>query len=644
MTLFKQIALVVSMIIVVMLGAVMYINYTSAKQDMLNSLYETTVNNISTISSKIAQEGGHEALVISTIDSEFDAGYYSLIEYTSSDGMFTYKQVDHEKVEGVPSWFIDFTDIEAVRITSDVSEGWTLLGEVSVMGDTGVVYKALYKMFVNLLYLFGLIVSIALIVLSILLHFVLKPLKEIQNQAEAILKNEFVIQKKEPYTTEFKEVVKGMNSMVKKVEDIFNKANESAKRNHELLYTDPITKLFNRRYLMLKLPDLISQNNKIDGGSVLFVGLSSIEVMNQLISRRQANNLILFLCETFDKPLKNFDDRLLCRLNETEFLLVVPECEVHQAREIQKHIYTTFVELLTENKMDESNVQINIGIYRYNSRVTMAQLLTRSDTALSNAIADETSNTYLYEEDAVQTLPKEEWRAIIEKSIKEKNFTFESVDVYNTKNDTTVQKLLTYNIYDSAGKEYLYKDFIAPVINLAHTVDIHIAVIQKLISNTNEFRDTSYSLKLPNDFFRDENSLELLESLFHHYQRSSNIRLFFEVTDNFVVKNLQLIKSFINIFNKYGYGFGIDSFSGESSDFTYLKELSLSFIKADSAFLLDQSEESMNALLLITDSLGIDVIATMVEKDEDINRLKSLDIKIVQKNTNIEYESSKINF
>ncbi|MDQ7069084.1 MAG: diguanylate cyclase [Sulfurimonas sp.] len=284
-----------------------------------------------------------------------------------------------------------------MRITSDVSEGWTLLGEVSVMGDTGVVYKALYKMFVNLLYLFGIIVSIALIVLSILLHFVLKPLKEIQNQAEAILKNEFVIQEKEPYTTEFKEVVKGMNSMVKKVEDIFNKANESAKRNHELLYTDPITKLFNRRYLMLKLPDLISQNNKIDGGSVLFVGLSSIEVMNQLISRRQANNLILFLCETFDKLLKNFDDRLLCRLNETEFLLVVPECEVHQAREIQKHIYTTFIELLTENKMDESNVQINIGIYRYNSRVTMAQLLTRSDTALSNAIADETSNTYLYE-------------------------------------------------------------------------------------------------------------------------------------------------------------------------------------------------------------------------------------------------------
>ncbi|MDQ7069083.1 MAG: LapD/MoxY N-terminal periplasmic domain-containing protein [Sulfurimonas sp.] len=108
MTLFKQIALVVSMIIVVMLGAVMYINYTSAKQDMLNSLYETTVNNISTISSKIAQDGGHEALVISTIDSEFDAGYYSLIEYTSSDGMFTYKQVDDEKVEGVPSWFIDF--------------------------------------------------------------------------------------------------------------------------------------------------------------------------------------------------------------------------------------------------------------------------------------------------------------------------------------------------------------------------------------------------------------------------------------------------------------------------------------------------------------------------------------------------------
>ncbi|MBL1244268.1 MAG: EAL domain-containing protein [Sulfurimonas sp.] len=635
MTLFKQLALVVSMIIIVMLAAVMYINYSSAKKDMIDSLYESTVNNISTLSSKLADAKGHEALIITTIDAEFDGGYYMLIEFTSNDGLFHYKQVDDDMVEGVPPWFIEYTEIQTVKITNDVSHGWDILGEVTVMGDTGIVYKALYKQFVKLLYLFVLSVLIALIVLSTLLHFVLQPLKLIQKQAEAILKNEFVIQEKEPYTTEFKEVVNGMNSMVKKVEDIFNKANEAAIRNRELLYTEPITQLFNRRYLMLKLPDLLNQNNKINGGTVLFIGLSSTEVMNQLIGRRHANNLIASFSKSLEKVTKKFDDRLLCRLNETEFLLVLAECESDQASDIGRHINNVFLKLLKKNKMSEDNVHINIGLYRYNGGVSTADLLTRSDTALSNAVADETSNSCLYEENTQNTLAKEQWRTIIEQAIKESSFTFESLAVVNTKTDTPVHDLITYNINSNDAKEYLYKDFIAPVINLGHSVDMHIAVIKELLSKETKFAGKNCTLKLPNDFFRDEGALELLENLFHQHQKNTDIKLSFEIADNFIIKNLQLVKSFTNIFNKYGYGFGIDAFSGESNDYAYLKEVHPSFIKADSAFLLDQSVESMNALLLITDSLGISVIATMITKKEHINELKLLHIDVMQGN-NIE--------
>ncbi|CAI6164438.1 MAG: hypothetical protein SPLUMA2_SPLUMAMAG2_01186 [uncultured Sulfurimonas sp.] len=636
MTLFKQLALVVSMIIIVMLGAVMYINYTSVKQDMIDSLYQSTVNNISTLSSKIADAKGHEALTITTIDAEFDAGYYMLIEFTSNDGLFHYKQIDDNVVEGVPPWFIKYTDIKVVKVTSDVSLGWEMFGEVTVMGDIGVVYKALYKMFVKLLYLFVISVLIALIVLSILLHFVLKPLKLIHNQAEAILKNEFVIQKKEPYTTEFKGVVNGMNSMVKKVEDIFNKANAAAIRNRELLYTEPITQLFNRRYLMLKLPELLNQNNKINGGTVLFIGLSSTEVMNQLISRRHANNLIATFSKSFEKITKKFDDRLLCRLNETEFLLVVAECEADEASDIERHINSAFIKLLKKNKMNEDNVHINIGLYRYNSGVSTADLLTRADTALSNAVADETSNAYLYEEENTQnTLAKEQWRNIIKHAINEHGFTFDPLDIVNTLTDTLVYKSLRYNINCADAKEYLYKDFIAPVINLGHSVDMHIAVIKELISKKTEFVGNHCTLKLPNDFFRDEGALELLENLFNEYQNHDDIKLSFEIADNFVIKNLQLVKSFINIFSKYGYGFGIHTFSGESNDYAYLKELNPSFIKADSAFLLDQSIESMHALLLITDSLGIKVIATEITQEEHVNTLKTLHIDIIEKNTKI---------
>ena len=632
MTLFKQVALVVSMIIIVILGAVMYINYTAAKQDMIDGLYETTVNNISTLSSKLADANGHEALVISTVDAEFDGGYYELIEYISSDGMFEYKQVDNDAVEGVPEWFIEYTNIPVVEITNDVSAGWELLGEVAVRGDSGIIYKALYKMFIKLLYLFTVFTTIALVVLGILLHFVLKPLKEIQHQAEAIVNNEFVINEDKPYTTEFKDVVRAMNSMVKKVEYIFIKANESAQRNHELLYTEPITGLSNRRYMMLKLPDLLSEINKINGGTVLFIALSSTEIMNQLISRRHANNLIIAFTEFFDKVTKEYEDKLITRLNETEFLIVLPECESESAQEITTKISSAFIELLVKNNMEEDTVCINVGLYRYNSGISMADLLTRADTALSNAVADEKKNSYLYEEGTNNTLAKEQWRAIIEHAIKESAFTFESSEVVDTRTATLIHEAVRYNLYDSDAKEYLYKDFIAPVINLGHSVGMHIAVLKELLNKESLYRGRNCTFKLPNDFFRDESSFELLDKLLSQHSKDSDIKLSFEIADSFVIKNLQLVKSFINIFNRYGYAFGIHSFTGESDDYAYLKVLNPAFIKADSAFLLDQSKETMNTLLLITDSLGIQVIATTVKSKDDIERLNTLHIGIIQEN------------
>ncbi len=79
MTLFKQMALAVSFIIIVMLGAVMAINYHSAKQDMIQSLYETTVNNISTLTNRLADASDDPALLVTTIDAEFDSGCCSTL-------------------------------------------------------------------------------------------------------------------------------------------------------------------------------------------------------------------------------------------------------------------------------------------------------------------------------------------------------------------------------------------------------------------------------------------------------------------------------------------------------------------------------------------------------------------------------------
>jgi len=632
MTLFKQMALAVSLIIIVMLGAVMAINYQSAKQDMIQSLYETTVNNISTLANNLAEASEDPALIVTTIDAEFDSGYYKMIDFKSNDGKMDYIQVDNDPVEGVPLWFINFTRLKLDKVSADVSSGWNMIGVVSVAGDTGVVYKALYKMFINLIYIFIVSVAISLGVLSILLHFVLKPLYEIQHQAEAILKNEFLIQEKVPFTTEFKDVVQGMNAMVRKVEEIFKKGNEAARRNRELLYNDPITKLFNRRYLMLKLPDLIKLENKTDGGVIIFVALSGAEILNQALGRRKADDMFLELANIFNDVCKVYEDRVIARVNGTEFTLMLPDCESDKASEIAQKINVGFDKLLQENELDSSTIFINIGIYRYRPSVSIGDLLTRADNALSQAKAKDDDNTQLYEDkDDENAMGKEQWREIIEESISHNYFSLKFWPTLNAKTKTVDHKVMTFTIDGGENKKFFYGDFIAPAINLGLVSKMYIVTLGDLITKRHEELDGSVcSIRLSNEFMKDTKSFGELTLLFKKHAKTLKFKLSFEVTDSFAINNTALVKSFVNLFAKYGFDFGINSFTGESEDFTYLKELNPKFLKADCAFLLDQSHDSMSALQVITDSLGIEIIATFVKTKEELEKLQSMHINSVQ--------------
>lgn len=632
MTLFKQMALAISIIIVVMLGAVMAINYQSSKKDMLQSLYETTVNNISALTSKLAESGGDEALITSTIDSEFDSGYFKMIHYKSNDGNFNYQQIDNKPPRDVPQWFIKFSSIEVQSVSSDVSSGWNMMGVVSVQGDTGVVYKALYKMFIKLSYLFLISVVVAQIALYTMLHFILKPLYRVQNQAEAIIRNEFIIQQELPYTTEFKDVVVGMNAMVKKVEDIFNKGNEAAKRNRELLYNDPTTKLFNRRYLMLKLPDLIKAENKTDGGTIIFIALSGAEVLNQVLGRRKADDMFLALGEAFNEVCKKFENKVVARVNGTEFTLMLPDCEANEGVDVAQKINTQFEKLLEENELNSSDVFINIGLYRYSPTTNIGELLTKADNALSHAKASENGNTYLYEEkDSNNAMGKEQWREVIEESISKNYFSLKFWPTLNANTKLIDHKVMTFTIDGGQDKRYFYGDFIAPAINLGLVTKMYTVALKDLLTvKHSELEGSTCSIRLSNEFIKDPKGIKELSSLFEKHAKVLNFKLSFEVPDSFAINNTILVKSFVDLFAKYGFGFGINSFTGESSDFAYLKLLNPEFLKADCAFLLDQSEDSMSALQVITDSLGIEIIATFVKDKEQLEKLQSMHIKTVQ--------------
>ena len=57
---------------------------------MVEGLYETTVNNIASLTENLAHASDEEALIVTTIDVAFDSGYYKSIEYKANNFDFSY--------------------------------------------------------------------------------------------------------------------------------------------------------------------------------------------------------------------------------------------------------------------------------------------------------------------------------------------------------------------------------------------------------------------------------------------------------------------------------------------------------------------------------------------------------------------------
>lgn len=630
MTLYKQLSLAFSFIIVAILASVLYINYTNAKTQLVESLYQNSVNNISTLAEKLSSAENEKTVVGTIIDAEFSSGYYQKISYESYNPKFTYTQEFAKKIEGVPGWFVALSHIELESVSTEVTNGWNVLGKLTVLADSSVVYRSLYKIFVNLVVLFVVFFGISLAVLAILLHFILIPLKKIQKQAEAISDNEFIVIKELPFTKELKEVSIAMNSMVQKVEKIFDQANQVAKKNHELLYIDSVTKLYNRRYLLLRLPEIIRLESKINGGTMMMLALGDAEILNKRLGYKEADKFFYKFAEMLKRKGELFDESIVARLNGTEFCMVLPGCDMENAKELARTTYEEYVNLLEATGIKKQECELYIGVNRYGSNIDFVKLLQEGDFALMQAKASEEGTIYFKKEHLHNRLTKEEWRAVLNDAIENEKFVLKFWDCIESKEKRIMHKVMTFMIEDGQ-KRYFYGDFIAVAIELDLASEIYTRVLQKLFGSINPSDDTKkFSIRLSNDFLKKSSTFAFLETLFKQYGGDVQNSLIFEMSNSFCTAHDTLANGYAELFRSYGFGVCVNAFTNESGDLNYLKKLKASIIKADVSFLLDLSSDALHSLLLVTKSLGIELVATAVSTTDELQKLHEYEITAIQ--------------
>ena len=629
MSLFKQMALAIAFIIIVLLGSVMSINYQSSKKDMIESLYQTSVNNISSLSSQLAQAENDPALIRSIIDAQYDSGYFKKIAYTTSDGAFHYIKEDTNAIEGVPQWFIAFTDIELQSVTTDVSAGWEILGKLQLQGDTGIVYKGLYKILMQLFYIFIVAVTLSLFILSILLKILLKPLKKAQKQAEAIAKNQFILQEDIPYTTEFRDVVLGMNSMVSKLKVIFDKANATLKEQKEKEYTDQVTQLKKQKYLRDKLPEFLKIDAHSKGGIFMLLGIQGVIEANEQLGHEKVDLLFKKFADILRENTKEFQEHIIARIEGTEFALFLPNCDLLTAKEQAHKILQAFSHFIKEYQLNENVTFLAVGLYEYNYQENIDTLLTKAKNALLEAKKREQKIHIAHADTLHELMDEATWYKVLTSAIQYYQFQFSPWKTLNAKNRQLVHYALSLTL--KADKTYSYNQFMAPANQIGLSNDIYRVALNILLKTPDKaLHNTVCSLRLPYEFLVQPTSYDEVQTLLNHYARKLPLKLIIEMPDKFMRQEKHLVQKYKKLLEKLHIELGIFEFIGESHDYQYLQQLRPLYIKADVGYYLSQSLQSLSALKLVSDSIGIELIASGVIDIESLKKLQNREIYTIQ--------------
>ena len=637
MTLFRQIASIFSMFIILIISSVMYLNFNSANQFIQNQLYTTSEDTATSLglslSMNIPEDGENLSTMKTMVNAIFDRGYYESIILQDMEGNSLIENTNSIKVKNIPNWFIKNVDLKIPTAQSQISAGWMPYGVLSVKLHSGHAYTQLWNIFIEILQTFAVLVSIVLIILYFVLKFILKSLNGVEKQAMAITNNDFIIQKDIPFTTEFKNVVIGMNKMVVKVKDIFEHEALMVQKYNDLLYNDQDTGMGNRKFFSLRLSSLLNQQDASSSGTIIIFVLNDFSETKNTVGYKVLSTYINKLAELFYEVTNDIEERVVTRLKDSEFSMILPESDYIKARKIVDLFLLKANDALPNELRKIKKFYISGGATYFDEKDKQKDILARADFALSSAKMK--SETYIHfheikNDESLMELGQEEWHRLITTAIKEDGIKLALQAVKDNSG-----KIYHHEAYlrmsDEEGTIYPARVFMPMLnaLNLTDEVDKKVVNLALKLAN----RGTSIAINIATSFIKNIENIYWLEDIFKK-STALNLHIAFESSNYAIIHNLENYINFSKMVQKYNYEFGIDNFNITDMSLNYLQDLKPAYIKANKSFYIDMHDEGKNSSYesfnILTQSLDIKIIATAVENKDESDNLKEIPIHLMQ--------------
>ncbi|MDD2871977.1 MAG: LapD/MoxY N-terminal periplasmic domain-containing protein [Candidatus Gracilibacteria bacterium] len=534
MTLYKQIAILVTAVFIILLLTILTISFSIVKDSVQKELYENAQNSVSSLSLSIYNTNISQGNIETMINATFDNGNYERITYKHINEQIQYERELEKKEKSIPLWFERIVEIKIPVAKATLSSNWEIIGILEILNDKNTAYMQLYNMMTNMFLYLSISCVVFLIILYYLSHILLKPLLQIKKQAHLLLENKFIIQKELPRTKEFRIVINSINSMIKKFESIFKTANETLSKNKELLYLDNITNIPNRKYFILKATEYLSEGNEKSTGITIILSLKRADIFNQTIGYKNTDLFFYNLAQYIQQLTKCFDDALVCRLSGTEIVIMIPKIKIENSKILAEDIISYVNNKIEELNLNKNKVGIYLAILPYEKIDNVNNLFSLIDYSLAQSKLLPYSEYYTLRNLNV-AIGRDKWRENINYALENDKFEIVYRKVIDIELKQKIYNGVSFNL-NIKDYSYSYGTFIAPVVNLGLIEDVYLHIIKKVLLSNNAKENISTTIQLSALFLNNLNTYEKLKQLFINTTKQNKYNLIFEIPESFINK------------------------------------------------------------------------------------------------------------
>jgi diguanylate cyclase (GGDEF)-like protein/PAS domain S-box-containing protein len=397
---------------------------------------------------------------------------------------------------------------------------------------------------------------------------------------------------------------------------------------------DGLTGLPNRELFMDRLKQRmeLTKRHQDDLFAVLFMDIDRFKVVNDSLGHAYGDQLLISTATRLQLCLRPEDT--ISRLSGDEFAVLLNEVQdVSDAIRVAERFQARMRETTVLAAVNRSTT-ISIGIILFNEKYTQPQdILRDADTAMYRAKALGGGRYQVFDESmhtkAVALLQLE---ADLKSAVKNQEWVVHYQPIISVAGGgiSGVEALVRW-MHPQRGV-ISPVDFIPQAEDTGLIIPIGEFVLRTACLQAKAWRDAGFSklwvsVNISGRQFQDKHLVyKISQILAETGLPSDGLRL--EITESIAMQDVKYGIKVLNELKKIGVHISLDDFGNGYSSLSYLKQFSLNVLKIDRSFVNDilvnkNSEAITVAIIALARSLGLEVVAEGVEKDEQLNFLKS---------------------